>query len=167
MSLTGVVGDSLSVKGRMMQHSALSPEDSLPVPANLRESEAQLIAMLRLWHQGEAGQTQVWSTLSHELGPHRARACLQAFEEVLRLLRTHGWTAIVPAVPHAPLTATERDFARFVLICVEADREEALQHALFLVSPAGMLPLFLASGRLALPLLCQESRCRLHRAAHD
>ncbi|KMK65610.1 hypothetical protein [Puniceibacterium sp. IMCC21224] len=150
-----------------MQHTFLTADDGHPVTIDLREPEAQLITMLRFWTNGISGQSRVWNSLSHDLGAERASACLLAFDEVLRLIRQHGWGRLTPGAPQAPLSEQERNFARFVLMCVEADREEALQHALFLVTPAAMLPLFLAAGRLGLPLICRESRCRLQRAMRD
>lgn len=144
------------------------PESATVPIAGLRQAEARLVAMLRLWHRDVDGQMQVWNELCIALGSGRARMCLRAFEEVLRLLRAHGWRSLEVQAPGvARLSGDERSFAQFVLMATEADREEALLHASFLVAPVGLLPLVLAAGRLSLPLLCEESRCRLAGAIRD
>ncbi|WP_246107237.1 hypothetical protein [Puniceibacterium confluentis] len=132
---------------------------------DLRQPEARLVAMLRLWHTDEAGQVQVWNDLCAVLGSHRARACLSAFEDVLRLLHHHGWRAPSLLPPETNrLSADETSFARFVLAATEQDRDAASAEAHYHVRCEGILPLVLAASRLGLPLLCEESRCRLHAA---
>ncbi|MGR3273198.1 hypothetical protein DU478_04180 [Thalassococcus profundi] len=150
---------------------ALSDENRTadPVPvAGLRQAEAQLIAMLRLWRSGAESRAEVWNRLCLALGPARGRMCLRAFEDVLRLLHQHGWRDLTVLPPGAMrISDDERGFAAFALQATEADREEALLQATFLVAPAAMLRLVHAAGRLSLPLLCEESRCRLAAAARD
>ncbi|SNR37985.1 hypothetical protein [Puniceibacterium sediminis] len=149
-----------------MKHASFTLSDARPLGlSDLRLAEARLVAMLRLWGEGAAGQEQVWNGLCAVLGSNRARNCLSAFEDVLRLLRRHGWRALTVLPSEVTrLSEDEAVFARFVLTATEQDRDTAYLDASFLVSPAGILPLILAASRAGLPLLCEESRCRLHEA---
>ncbi len=149
-----------------MKHAHFTPSEARPLAlSDLRLAEARLVAMLRLWNEGAQGQEQVWNGLCAILGSNRARSCLSAFEDVLRLLRRHGWRAlsVLPSEVDR-LSDDEAAFARFVLTATEQDRDGACLDASFLVRPEAMLPLVLAASRLGLPLLCEESRCRLHAA---
>lgn len=149
-----------------MKHAFFALSDARPQGVNdLRLAETRLVSMLRLWGEGAAGQEQVWNGLCTVLGSDRARNCLMAFEDVLRLLRRHGWRALTVLPSEVTrLSEDEAGFARFILTATEQDRDTACVDASFLVSPAGILPLILAASRLGLPLLCEESRCRLHEA---
>ncbi len=149
-----------------MKHAHFSPSDARPLAvSDLRLAEARLVAMLRLWHDGEAGREELCKVLCTVLGDVRAQGCLAAFEDVLELLRRHGWRAlsILPSEV-ARLSEDEVAFARFVLTATEQDRDAACLSASFLVRPGAILSLVLAASRLGLPLLCEESRCRLHVA---
>ncbi|MCE0506042.1 hypothetical protein LR948_11785 [Roseivivax sp. GX 12232] len=133
--------------------------------AELRPPEARLLAMFRLWPLGPEAQTLLWSELSHELGAGRARACLSAFETLQAILKRAAWALPEMAEPETPaLTPDEDGLCRFVLRALEADREAALEEAIFLVRPEAILPLTLAASRVALPLLCVECRLRLEGA---
>ena len=137
-----------------MQHSPIVLSES-----DLRPTERRVIRILRAWQSGADAQVSVWNDLCSTIGQARARASLQAFEQMLRLLGKHGWRklSILP-VGTEGISADEADLARFVLAATEQNREAALSEAGFLVSPAAWLPLVCAASRYGLPLLCQDCR---------
>ncbi|MDJ0823581.1 MAG: hypothetical protein QNJ09_17455 [Paracoccaceae bacterium] len=144
-----------------MKHSGF-PDVSA---ASLRPIEQRLIGLLRDWQDGEDGQNRVWSTLCRDMGTDRARGCLNALEDMLALLRRHGWRvpAFLPPGTEA-YSADEADMARFVFAATEQRREEALEQAMLLVSPAGLMDLTRCAERIGLPLLCADCRARVRQA---
>lgn len=129
---------------------------------DLRGPERRVVAILRAWDCGPAAQSDIWSSLCRSIGQARARSCLQAFEQLRRLIRKHGWKTLHILAPETPeVSADEADLARFVMAATEQDRDIALAQATFLVSPTGLLPLLCAASRFGLPLLCEECRARI------
>ena len=149
-----------------MKHALFSQTETRPLTlSDLRMAEARLVAMLRQWRFADNRQEQVVESLCAMLGETRARACLRGFEDVMGLLRRHGWRPLTLRQPgSAQVSEDETAFARFVLLATEQDRDVAWLEGSFLVRPEGILPLILAASRVGLPLLCEESRCRLHAA---
>ncbi|MCL3881533.1 hypothetical protein [Marivita sp. GX14005] len=110
--------------------------------------------MLRAWPTGPDAQVAVWNDLCVAIGHPRARACLQAFEQMLSLLKAHGWHAPLILAPDARgYSEDELSLARFVLAAAEQRREVALAEASFLVSPQVLLPFLCAASRVGLPLM--------------
>lgn len=135
--------------------------DSLESAA-LRGPEQRLIGMLRDWCADPDPQETILADLSESLGPSRARACLQAFEQMLTLLTKHGWHSLVILRPNANgYSQDELSIARFVMAATEQRRDVAVAEASFLVSPDALLPLLCAGARVGLPLLCEECRARI------
>ena len=140
-----------------MHHTAiLVPDDTL------RGAEKRVIAMLRAWHTGEDAQSELWMDLVASLGETRALSCVKAFEQMLGLLAKHGLRALTILPDETKgISADEAALARFVMAATEQRRESALAEAVFIVSPAGLLPLLCAASRFGLPLLCEECRSRV------
>ena len=128
----------------------------------LRGPEKRVIALLRAWQSGPDAQSAMWNDLCRSMGPARARSCLQAFEQMLKLLAKHGWQALaIMPVETAGISSDEASIARFVMAATEQDRETAMAEATFLVSHAALLPLLCAASRFGLPLLCEDCRARV------
>ncbi len=118
--------------------------------------------MLRVWYTDPDPQETILADLRGSLGSSRARACLQAFEQMLALLTKHGWHSVVILRPTAPrYSADELSITRFVMAATEQRRDVAMTEASFLVSPDALLPLLCAGARVGLPLLCEECRSRI------
>ncbi len=149
-----------------MKHALFSQPDTRPLTlSDLRLAEARLVVMLRHWRFSDNGQEHVAGSLCTILGEVRARACLRGFEDALGLLHRHGWRPLTLRQPGSTLVSEdETAFARFILLATEQDRDVAWLEGSFLVRPDGILPLILAASCVGLPLLCEESRCRLHAA---
>ncbi|WP_439121905.1 hypothetical protein [Marivita sp.] len=140
-----------------MHHSPILQPDT-----DLRGPEKRVIALLRAWKSGPDAQRDLWDELQGSMGPARTQSCIQAFEQMLRLLGTHGWHRLaVLSVGTNGVSSDEALVARFVMAATEQRRETALAEAGFLVSPAGLLPLLCAATRVGLPLLCEECRSRI------
>ncbi|WP_420819279.1 hypothetical protein [Pacificoceanicola onchidii] len=121
-----------------------------------------MIGMLRHWAEGEAAQMAVWHDLRQCLGEQRAASCLNGFEDMLDLLKKHGWHAPLILSPEATgYSEDELAIARFVMAATEQRRGVALAEASFLVSPCAMLNLMHAASRAGLPLLCEDCRLRV------
>ena len=128
----------------------------------LRGPERRLIGMLRLWAEGPDEQVAVWNDLCASLGAARARGCLKGFEDMLELMRKHGWhRPVILPVGAQGYSEDETAIARFVMAATEQRREVALAEASFLVAPQAMLPLMHAAARAGLPLLCEDCRARV------
>jgi len=129
---------------------------------DLRGPETRVISLLRAWRSGPDAQADMWSDLCRSMGPARARACLQAFEQMLKLLNKHGWQALaIMPMDTKGMSSDEASIARFVMAATEQDRETALAEATFLVSHTALLPLLCAASRFGLPLLCEDCRARI------
>ncbi|MGJ8603076.1 MAG: hypothetical protein ACSHXH_03045 [Marivita sp.] len=129
---------------------------------DLRAPEKRVIALLRAWESGPEAQNRMWDDLCHSMGQARARACLQAFEQMLRLLRLHGWQALTILTEDTQgVSPDEASLARFVMAATEQNRDRALAEAGMLVSPTALLPLLCSASRFGLPILCEECRARL------
>lgn len=130
--------------------------------ADLRGPERRVVQLLRGWQHGPDAQSALWNDLCRSMGAARARACLQAFEQMLSLLARYGWQALrILPVGTEGVSPDEASLARFIMAATEQRREVALAEAGFLVSPAGLLPLVCAASRFGLPLLCEDCRARL------
>lgn len=140
-----------------MHHAPILLDDD-----TLRGPEKRVISLLRAWQAGAEAQSDIWDDLHASLGETRARSCLQGFEHMLQLLRTHGWQQLsVLPIGTKGASSDEAAIARFVMAATEQRREAALAEAGFLISPAGLLPLLCAASRVGLPLLCEECRSRI------
>lgn len=128
----------------------------------LRSVETRVIDLLRAWNTGTDAQNAMWVDLQETMGAARAKSCLQAFEQMLRLLKAHSWRALtIMPTGTKGISSDEAALARFVLASTEQRRETALAEAGFLVSPTALLPLICAASRFGLPLLCEECRARV------
>lgn len=140
-----------------MHHTPIRLSES-----ELRRPELRVVFLLRAWQGDIETQADVWNDLCRSMGQARARACLQAFEQMLGLLVKHGWqTLTVLPQDTDGVSADEAAIARFVMAATEQRREAALAQAGFLVSPAALLPLVCAASRFGLPLLCEDCRARV------
>lgn len=140
-----------------MQHTAiLKPDDAL------RGAEKRVIAVLRAWHGGDHAQNDIQADLIASLGEARATSCITAFQQMLDLLAKHGLTSLtIMPVDTKGISQDEAALARFVMAATEQRRDSALAEAVFLVAPAGLLPLLCVASRFGLPLLCEECRSRI------
>lgn len=146
-----------------MHHAPILLSDT-----ELRGPEKRVIAILRAWQNSPQQQAEIWDDLCRSMGEPRARACLQAFEQMQTLIARHGWQALTILPPDTKgISADEAAVARFVMAATEQDRDAALAEAGFLVSAAALLPLLCAASRFGLPLLCEDCRARVRAAARQ
>ncbi|WP_292288976.1 hypothetical protein [Marivita sp.] len=146
-----------------MHHARILLSDT-----DLRGPEKRVVAILRAWQHGPDAQADIWDDLCRSMGDPRARACLQAFEQMQSLLDRHGWQALTILSPETKgISSDEASVARFVMSATEQDRDTALAEAGFLVSPAALLPLLCAASRFGLPLLCEDCRERVRAAVRQ
>ena len=98
--------------------------------------EAASVLYLRLWCDGPASQSQMWSDFARELGPVQGRSAMQSFEELCRLCTQHGRRPLMRhSVQCKCLGADESCFANFIATAADGEREDAMLIATLLVRP--------------------------------
>ncbi|MEL6679916.1 MAG: hypothetical protein AAFQ51_14505 [Pseudomonadota bacterium] len=107
------------------------------VLTRLEPWEAELILNLRLWFSGPDGQALVWTSYRRALPGPVARAELQAFERLLRLVTDHAHRTLVRRdVACTCVGSDEAVFAHLVSVASAGDLTEASLIATLLVRAA-------------------------------
>lgn len=102
--------------------------------ADLDAVEAGAVLFLRLWHDGVAGQSRVWSDFNRLLGPKAGQRALRSFEQLCGLCTQHGRRPLLRhEVMCKCLGADEACLAHFISASARGDREDAMLIATLLV----------------------------------
>nr|WP_167647661.1 hypothetical protein [Mameliella alba] len=118
--------------------SGMVERGSAPVGylSELGPVEASAVLYLRLWNDGDAARTEVWSDFARHLGSTEGRHALGAFEELCALCARHCRRPLMRHhVTCKCLGADESCFATFIGYASEGQREDALLLAMTLVRP--------------------------------
>ena len=129
-----------------------------PAEPGLRGPEWRAAKLLRKSHDPDG----LRADLLPILGSARTGYCIGGMTELLILLRRHSWHMPLFLRPGATsVSEDERSLARFILLCAEQQRDEAMAEAMMMVTPQAIVPLVSAGERMGLPLLCEDCRKRL------
>ncbi len=122
--------------------------------SDLSPLEQRLVLYIRLWSDGQQGQSDIWNDLVEGLGPTTALIALQNLESLLRHTVVHARRPLNRHAAHCPCVGgDECILARFVSLATEGAREDAILMATLIVRADVSLGLVRIAEELGLTLM--------------